>query len=369
MVTRVLSGASRRVVPVGRSGARPWSVLRHGVLFSSVLVLVLVLSACVAAPPEQSAPDPVRAHTTLPADFLTVAADPDAVINAITVSAALFDTAGLVVTAPVGQPAAQLLAASAAVSLGVPMLLMPTSGFDTAAAVNAEISRLGADRVVRVGGQVPATVAAVNAVLPHPLPVVAVESPSTALHALAAAGPLSPALLHLEPTGAPSPTGDGPGAPTSPAEVEDPDWTGPLPAVTRSPARNGGVLLAVDHPDQLAAVATARAASVTVRLMPAEQVNPQAHEALVTALARTMPTAVIAVGAPFAAESSLDWKVRTAVTGVQLPGGGQTLFPARRFVALYGTPGTPVLGVLGEQPVAESIVRAQQTAAAYAPLS
>ncbi|GAA1101682.1 hypothetical protein [Nesterenkonia jeotgali] len=33
---------------------------------------------------------------------------------------------------------------------------------------------------------------------------------------------------------------------------------------------------------------------------------------------------------------------------VELPGGGDTLFPDRRFVAAYGAPGIPALGVMGE---------------------
>jgi len=52
-----------------------------------------------------------------------------------------------------------------------------------------------------------------------------------------------------------------------------------------------------------------------------------------------------------------------------LPGGGQTLFPGRRLVALYGHPGAPELGVLGAQDLPGSIARAQKLAAYYAPLS
>jgi hypothetical protein len=45
------------------------------------------------------------------------------------------------------------------------------------------------------------------------------------------------------------------------------------------------------------------------------------------------------------------------------------LFPGRRLVALYGHPGTPGLGVLGQQDLTASIARARQLAAAYQPLS
>jgi hypothetical protein len=58
-----------------------------------------------------------------------------------------------------------------------------------------------------------------------------------------------------------------------------------------------------------------------------------------------------------------------AKTGRQLPGGGRVLFPGHLLVALYGHPGAPGLGVLGQQDLAASITRARQMAAAYRPLS
>lgn len=51
--------------------------------------------------------------------------------------------------------------------------------------------------------------------------------------------------------------------------------------------------------------------------------------------------------------------------GPELPGGGTRLFPGRRMVALYGTPGTGSLGVLGEQDVDEAIARVAELAAEY----
>jgi hypothetical protein len=64
----------------------------------------------------------------------------------------------------------------------------------------------------------------------------------------------------------------------------------------------------------------------------------------------------------------LDRRLAVAATGVQLPGGGQVLFPGRHMVALYGHPGAPALGVLGEQGIEESVRRAQALAAEYQPL-
>jgi len=54
---------------------------------------------------------------------------------------------------------------------------------------------------------------------------------------------------------------------------------------------------------------------------------------------------------------------------VELPGGGTVLFPGRRLVALYGHPGAPSLGVLGEQGVAAAVQRARRVTRPYRALS
>ena len=357
-------------------------------LLRSSLVLMfalLLLSGCVAGEPP-APPAELRVAASVPTDFLTIAADADPVVNTLLVSAALYRRAGLVVAAPAGDDRAQLLAASAALDLGVPLLLTPPIGAPTSAAVAAELTRLQASYVLSVGGDptstsvpaptgttgttgttgrrasdqtfihVSATPAAVNAVLPVPLRVVKVASLPEAFSTLAEMDPLAPALLNL------------PSIPTS-TTTPTAEKVAVLPDVTRAVPLAGVFVLAADDPSELAGVATARAASVAVRLVPAVQPNPQASKDVVSALGAAAPTAVIALGPPFAGEVELEYKVRAAVTGVQLPGGGQVLFPGRRFVALYGTPGAPVLGVLGERPVQEAIVRAQQMAVAYQPLS
>jgi hypothetical protein len=85
-------------------------------------------------------------------------------------------------------------------------------------------------------------------------------------------------------------------------------------------------------------------------------------------MAEQQPGTVVALGAGFAAEDGLDWKLETAAAGEQLPGGGQLLFPQHFLVALYGSPGTGALGVLGEQDLPASIERARAHAADYEPL-
>lgn len=61
----------------------------------------------------------------------------------------------------------------------------------------------------------------------------------------------------------------------------------------------------------------------------------------------------------------LEWQMNTARTGVELPGGGQLVFGNKRYVALYGSPASASLGVLGEQDVPETIARAQEMADQY----
>ena len=66
--------------------------------------------------------------TSAPDEPLTVLADPDPVGSAAAMSRALFDSAPVVVLARTGDRAGELLAASAAVGLGVPVLLEPEGG-------------------------------------------------------------------------------------------------------------------------------------------------------------------------------------------------------------------------------------------------
>ncbi|MCJ8504269.1 hypothetical protein MRU69_05235 [Kocuria flava] len=59
----------------------------------------------------------------------------------------------------------------------------------------------------------------------------------------------------------------------------------------------------------------------------------------------------------------------TPEEAAELVGGGTEVFPGRRMVALYGRPGSPALGVLGEQDAEASVVRAKELAAQYEPFS
>jgi hypothetical protein len=116
-----------------------------------------------------------------------------------------------------------------------------------------------------------------------------------------------------------------------------------------------------------AAIATARAAGAQV--ITVAGYDPRADPAAISALSAARPRQVLAVGRRFGPARLLAARVAVAATGVQLPGGGQVLFPAHRLLALYGYPGTPALGALGQQGLSASIGRIRRIAAEYQPLS
>jgi hypothetical protein len=297
----------------------------------------------------------VRAATSAPGERLTVVADGEPAAAAVSASRALFEESGVVVVAPDGDPAARLLGASAAVGLGVPLLLDPEgdAGDD---AVAGELDRLGATSVLAVGGggapgdadvvTVPATAEAVAAATGLDLADADPVPADGEAAAVAALDPDAPAALTPEDAGEPA-AGEA---------------SGELPAVERAEPLEGTVVLADGDPASLAGIATARAAGATVRFT-GGQTDPRTSADVVDAVAGA--DTVVALGAGFGAEEGLDWKLETAATGAQLPAGGQVLFPQHFLVALYGHPGTAGLGVLGEQDVDAAVQRARDTAAPY----
>lgn len=70
-----------------------------------------------------------------------------------------------------------------------------------------------------------------------------------------------------------------------------------------------------------------------------------------------------------AVSEASDWELGVLTNGQQVPGGGFYVLPAddkRRYVAYYGHPGAPALGILGEQGPAEGRARMQDFVDAYA---
>jgi hypothetical protein len=142
-----------------------------------------------------------------------------------------------------------------------------------------------------------------------------------------------------------------------------------LPQLSATPPERGTAVLV--HPTNdagtLAATATAKAAGATVVVVHGN--DPRTDPYAVGALADTSAQHVLAVGASFGPADQLAAHVAIAKGGQQLPGGGQVIFPGRRFVALYGHPGGAGLGVLGAQDLDASIARARAMASQYDALS
>jgi len=143
-----------------------------------------------------------------------------------------------------------------------------------------------------------------------------------------------------------------------------------LPAVT-APAglRSVAILIAAGDKSAATTAVAASAHSAGAQVVSVHGEDPRADPAAITVLARTKPQRVVAVGAGFGTASSLALADADAETGVQLPGGGQILFPMHRLICLYGSPSTPALGALGQQDLPASIARIQAIAAKYRPLS
>lgn len=323
------------------------------------LAAVLALTACTFGTGQ---PARVAVQTSDPDGPLTVVADTHDVDASVATSVALFDASPLVVIAASGDADGQELSARAAIGLGVPLLIAPAAGDpaeDGAAALTGELQRLAA-----------ATALVVGAVAP--LAEEGGDSPLAVERVDASPGALSEATgLTLGAAAAPDPSGFAAGI----AGVErggpaaDAASAGGVPLPGPADPLTDTIALAVDGLEQLAPIATARAAGVAVHLVPAGSTDPQVTPSAIEALHAAAATRTLALGAGFDAVPALEWKVRAARSGFQLPGGGQQLFPHHQFVALYGTPSTSALGVLGEQDVAGSVQRAREVAAPYEALT
>ncbi|MGY1740115.1 MULTISPECIES: hypothetical protein [unclassified Blastococcus] len=324
------------------------------------LALVLV-GGCTAGQAEEGdgegEQDAASVATATPGEPLTLVGDADPVAAAASASRALFTEAGVAVVARDGDRAGELLGASAAAGLGVPLLLEPDGG---GTVVAEELDRLGATTVLAVGEAtaegadvevvaVAADPGAVEGATGLDLGDAEEVAEDGAVAAVAALDPDAPAALVPEDG---DPGGGG--------------GDGRLPEVDRAEPLTGTLVLTTGAPESLAAVATARAAGARVEVL--DDADPRASADLTELLAESAPEAVVALGADLAAEPGLDWKLAAAGSGEQLPGGGQLLFPGRMLIALYGHPGTGALGLLGEQDVTGAVDRARQYAAEYEPL-
>jgi len=337
----------------------------------AALGLTLLPTACTGTGADtDDARVTVQPNVSTPDSAVTLVADTDPAAAAISTSRALYDSSQVVVLADPGEAAALTLGASAAVALGVPLLLTnqdPAAGNDIA--LHTEFERLGVDSVLAIGANaaqgiptggdadtvaVLADSAAVAEAIGTDLGQVESVQPEDAAAAFAALDP--DALVALVPAAPPA---------TADQDAEVSSGAVRLPQVIRPESVANTLVLATATPESLPGIATARAAGVDVHVVAPEQVDPRSSSAAITALSEAKPQSVVLLGAGYGTTPGLDWKLAAAMTGTQLPGGGQLLFQERMFVALYGYTEGGALGVLGESDAQGAVQRAIETAAGY----
>ncbi|MCP1387258.1 cell wall-binding repeat-containing protein [Corynebacterium sp. TA-R-1] len=266
----------------------------------------LVLAGCGEEGPllADGAKEPAKLEMTGP----EVIQDPDG--TGIEVSQRLYEASDVVVVADPSRED-QMRAAALALELGAPMLVRHPGHEE---AVDGEISRLGADRVIEVPGDTDTDdAAAIEAAEP-----VATDTLSD-VAAIAAQEAAKPIDLILPP------------------------------------------MLATDETSR-AAAATARAAGAEIEVLAAA--DPRATS---ESMRTVSEQDTLALGRQFGSDE--DYAARVALAGNgELPGGGGLVFPGRRMIALYGHPYGPELGVMGEQGPAEAAALAAEYASWYAPL-
>jgi len=265
-------------------------------------------------PPAQGAV-PVGPATLTRGGAATVVIDAAApAATALAASRALFAQAPLVVVADAVDRSAVAAAAAHSARLGAPLLLIDSAGPAKPETLR-EIARLHSHTAVAVGKGVSEQLSGV--------PGLTVLSDPSGLRSLAAARSGNKIAV-LVPAGSKSPG---------------------VQAATASGKAAGALIVPVTGSDL------------------------RADPATITALATHRPERVLAVGTQYSPVTQLADRVAVAESGVQLPGGGQVLFPGHRLVALYGHPDVAGLGALGQQDLPASIARVKEVAASYRPLS
>lgn len=358
-------------------------------------------TTAASSPSATPEPDPVG-PTPVADPEPTVVVEGDGAAAARATVAALLDAAPVVVLAAADETAGVLTAASAAVATGAPVLLTDGTA-DDAPDLAAELERLGTSHVLVVGAAdavtLPAGVESVavaagadadalRAVTGHRYGgTTPVDAGGEAAAVAALTGPTPDVLV---PAGA-SADGDAPDAtgtasPTTGTATPSATGRSTTSAATPAPADASAAALPPTAPAEvtgvlglrtgtvpLAAAATLRALGVPTVAVPGG--DPRATPDAVQAVADADPRAVVAFGDAFGDAATLARRVATARTGAELPGGGQLVFPSveghpgKRYVALYGTPGSAALGVLGEQDVPATVARAEQHAAPFRDLT
>ncbi len=343
---------------------------------------------------KKSDKDALVATTAALTETLVLTGDSPAALASQAVQT-FFDSAPVVVIA---SEADSLRGASAAVALGVPVLLDDDQ-------LAGELDRLGSEVALTVGA---VNDPGIDVVVPENDEELAqligagdaASSPVAAgeqIAALIGLAPDSPQLLTAAAAQSPEPTdsqisSEEPDATESqdPAESaspsEDPEPAGSsapaetqtppaalksdrdeLPSISRPEPMSGVTVMTSGDDRDAAAVGTALASGAQVMIVAGG--DPRASSETIKALGEAKPEVAVGVGPEFGDAETLTWRLASAATGTELPGGGQLVLPGKTYIALYGTPGSSALGVLGEQDGEATIQRAAALAKEYEPLT
>jgi hypothetical protein len=343
----------------------------------AVALAASAVAACSNEPSSEPAEAPVEvlASVHVPVEDTVVVRTSTAAGLAVATSGTLYEHTPVVVLASDADVAAQARAASVAVGLGAPLLLAPASADPAQSApVRDELARLGPQAILTIGDA--ATGWAQQGDLGVPIvaapadigPVEDATDREFGNDQPVAADRLIEAVASLEPHQTPllTVTAADAGADagtTSTGGEGEPSSAADLPRVAPDAPLDTLLVLVARDLASLAAAATARASGA--RLLTVTSPDPRNDPEVIASLAAEPAGQVVALGTAFGSPATLRYRLDVAASGVELPGGGQILYPGRQMVALYGHPGTPALGVLGEQGVDGSIARAQQLAADY----
>jgi hypothetical protein len=240
--------------------------------------------------------------TRVPGKGLDVIAPASSAATSVELSRRLFTTSPVAVLADPGDADAQRVAIDTATSLGTPVLL---DGPDAP----AELARLKASTVLTFG---------TTQQVPHAR-AVAVDDAQAAAEVARRGGD-----AHV------------------------------------APDALGVIVLSASLPTDAAALATARSAGAHV--LEVTSGDPRSSPEAAAYIADHPHDPVIALGAPFA---KISYPLAAVRKGLKQPAGGYLALGDRLYAAMYGHPGAPQLGVLGEQGVRASVARVERLARKY----
>jgi len=351
-----------------------------------MMVVTLTASGCAAlradlnttvtvgsAGPSTTTTSPTTTTTTRDCSPLPFVPDPAATRIAslepaeasISVSRAVFSCADEVVVTAGDDLALVAVSAQLAAALGGPLLVAGDGG---PSRVEAELERL-TPRTVYLVGAVPSLAVPIDATVealrgtPEDVARVAYDALEADTWVGLPSGGIAAAARILQPIATGSsvwvPASEPPGA----CDRDQEEITSAIDRRAQAAQPHGDLWLVDVCSPELAMVAAvaSRYAGGTVLLVDGRDL--WRHRTLVDALpGASVPDRVVLLGE---IAEDVEWQIGALLSDKELPGGGLTLFPERRIVALYGNPTTPALGVMGEQGPEEAAERAREVAAPY----